>query len=116
MISRRRFGWFPMAFALLLAACAGEPPPEPMKPGAAPSAPKVRTAPAPQPQPATGTGDCYQAGYRYGVCAAKSTTDGSCDPASQTPIPPECRPRPETQQGIKDGLRSIHMKHRTPGS
>lgn len=103
-----------LAITSLLGACAGDPPPKPMNPSATPSAPKVRTAPSPQ--PATGTGDCYQAGYRYGVCAAKSTTDGSCDPASQTPIPPECQPRPETQQGIKDGLRSIHMKHRTPGS
>jgi hypothetical protein len=118
MISRRSFEWFALVLALLLCACAGKPPVETARPKANPAAPAAREAPSPQPrtQPATGTGPCYQAGYRYGVCAAKSTTDGSCDPASQTPIPPECQPRPETQQGIKDGLRSVHMKHRTPGS
>lgn len=110
---------FAIAAALLLlpAGCSG-PETTPAKPGpaknAAPAAPRIRTAPAPQ--PATGTGDCYQAGFRYGVCAAKSTSGGSCDPATQAPIPPECRPRPETQQGIKDGLRSVQMRLRPPGS
>jgi hypothetical protein len=122
MISRRGFGWFAfgwlaLVFALLLGGCAGDPPAEPMTQRATPgAAPAVRGAPGTQPQPATGTGPCYEAGFRYGVCAAKNTADGSCDPASQAPIPPECQPRPETQQGIKDGLRSIQMKHRTPGS
>jgi hypothetical protein len=94
----------------LLMACSGPAPPPAETGGTPPAASDSRTTPA------AGNIDCYQIGYRYGVCAAKNTHDGSCDPARQAPIPPECRPRSETQQGIKDGLRSIQMQYRRPGS
>lgn len=105
---RLALGLLPLLL-ILLAACGGAPDPAP-QPSAAPPSPAGEVQTAPAPQPATGRGACYEAGYRYGVCAAQDTSGGSCDPAVQAPIPPECQPRPETQQGIKDGLRSVHMQ------
>lgn len=62
--------------------------------------------------PATGKGPCYQIGYQWGVCTAKNTADGSCDPQKDVQIPKKCNSRPETQQGIKDGLRDTQLRLR----
>ena len=58
----------------------------------------------------SGKTDCYQLGYRWGVCTAENTAGQSCDPRIDTPIPSQCMNRPETQQGIKDGLRATQRR------
>ena len=50
---------------------------------------------------------CYDIGYRWGVCAAKNTEDRSCKPGADAVITENCKDDPMTQQGIKDGVRSI---------
>jgi hypothetical protein len=57
-----------------------------------------------------GKAGCYQMGYRWGVCTAENTAGLSCNPQTDTPIPSQCMNRPETRQGIKDGLRATQMR------
>ncbi|QTA80620.1 Uncharacterized protein dnl_29300 [Desulfonema limicola] len=51
--------------------------------------------------------NCYESGFQWGVCAAKNTEDRSCKPGEDAIIPENCMDDPQTQQGIKDGIRSI---------
>lgn len=54
--------------------------------------------------------DCYDMGYKWGVCAAKNTNDRSCTPGKDAVISENCMDEQITQQGIKDGIRSIQKK------
>lgn len=65
--------------------------------------PAATVAPAPSAPPV----NCYDIGYRWGICAGQATASGTCDPATEVKIPQDCTDREETQLGIKDGLRTI---------
>jgi hypothetical protein len=58
----------------------------------------------------SGNAICYQMGYRWGVCTAENTAGFHCNPETDAVIPSECMNRPETRQGIKDGLRATQSR------
>ncbi|MDM8535757.1 hypothetical protein QUF70_03295 [Desulfobacterales bacterium HSG17] len=51
--------------------------------------------------------NCYDIGFQWGVCAAKNTEDRSCIPGKDAAITENCLDAPMTQEGIKQGIRSI---------
>lgn len=97
-----------------LFACSSADPPAPRK-SSNPMSPSTGTPARRMNQPQAipqGQGTpCYAVGFKWGVCTIKSTADGSCDPERDVVIPDECIDRPETQQGIKDGLRQTQMQY-----
>lgn len=48
---------------------------------------------------------CYQLGYRYGKCGARSLRGLSCSPQDDIVIPERCRGMSETREGINAGAR-----------
>ncbi|MCG2759288.1 MAG: hypothetical protein L6263_12770 [Desulfobacteraceae bacterium] len=50
---------------------------------------------------------CYELGYRFGKCAAKSMKGMICDPENDFVMPPRCRNKPETNEGMTAGLKSL---------
>jgi len=61
-------------------------------------------------EPAAGSRtNCYTYGYQWGICTARNTAGQACDPKKDAIIPDQCLNQPDTQQGIKDGLRKAQM-------
>lgn len=50
---------------------------------------------------------CYELGYRFGKCAAKSMKGIICDPENDFVMPPRCRNKPEIDEGMTAGLKSV---------
>ena len=57
---------------------------------------------------ATGEESCYELGYRYGLCAAKSMHGMPCRPENDISIPVRCRGHSETQKGINAGTKAAY--------
>jgi len=90
----------------LISGCGGEPAKE-VKPAAA----VKKEEPAKAPAVAGKDGapmSCYEVGFRTGRCAAKAMSGLPCDAGDEIPIPPECKGKPETEKGKKEGLRSVY--------
>jgi hypothetical protein len=52
--------------------------------------------------------DCYDLGYRYGLCGAQSLQGIPCRPENDIVIPETCRGRPETEKGIQAGVKAVY--------
>ncbi len=94
-----------LAFIGVISACGGEPAKE-KKPEAA--AKKEEAVKAPAPAKSGAPLSCYEIGFRTGRCAAKSMSGLPCDPADEIPIPAECKGKPETEKGNKEGRQSVY--------
>ena len=51
---------------------------------------------------------CYELGYRWGMCAAKSLHGIPCKPENDIVIPARCRGKAETERGIKAGVKKVY--------
>jgi hypothetical protein len=52
--------------------------------------------------------ECYELGYKLGLCATKSMHGIECEPENDIIIPEECRFKPETEEGIKAGIKKAY--------
>lgn len=59
------------------------------------------------PDTAYAKSDCFNYGYRYGLCATKSMNNIPCKPENDISIPTHCRDKLETQKGIKAGVKAV---------
>jgi hypothetical protein len=89
----------------LVCACSTEEPKTP---------PQAISSPATQSQPTNRKGECYDVGYQWGVCSARNTIDGSCNPETDVMIPEKCRNRNETQLGFRQGLYDVQTRVSKP--
>lgn len=96
--------------ALFPAACGDGKPPagkaETPPPAAATGAVK-QPAPAAAGPETKAPKSCYDTGYLIGRCAAKSMSNQPCEPGEDIPMPAECKGKPETEKGLKDGRKSV---------
>jgi len=51
---------------------------------------------------------CYQFNYRYGRCGTMAVKGYQCDPADDIVVPVECRNTPESDRGLRDGVKSVY--------
>jgi len=51
---------------------------------------------------------CYQLNYRYGRCGTMAVKGYQCDPADDIVVPVECRDTPESDRGLRDGVKSVY--------
>jgi regulator of replication initiation timing len=51
---------------------------------------------------------CYQLNYRYGRCGTMAMKGYKCDPADDIVVPVECRNTPESDRGLRDGVKSVY--------
>ncbi len=51
--------------------------------------------------------DCYDLGYRFGLCATKSIYGIPCEPENDIIIPEMCRKKDETNRGINAGATKV---------
>lgn len=52
--------------------------------------------------------NCYDLGYRFGLCSTKSLQGIPCKPENDIIIPEECRGRSDTESGIRDGVKAVY--------
>jgi hypothetical protein len=52
---------------------------------------------------------CWSLGYRYGKCVTRVSFDLKCQPQDDFVMPERCRGKPETQRGIKEGVREVYQ-------
>ena len=57
---------------------------------------------------AHGDESCYDLGYRYGLCSAKSVHGIPCKPENDIVIPERCHNKEETNRGIKSGVKAVY--------
>jgi hypothetical protein len=55
---------------------------------------------------AWGEESCYDLGYKYGSCVARSYKGLQCKLGTDISIPPRCRNKAETEAGIEAGVQS----------
>lgn len=55
---------------------------------------------------ATNKINCYELGFKYGSCTARSMKGLACKPETDIVIPENCRNSEEALAGIKDGTKS----------
>ena len=52
--------------------------------------------------------NCYELGYKYGLCSTKSLYGINCNPKNDIVIPPSCRGKSETKKGIEKGVKTVY--------
>lgn len=52
--------------------------------------------------------DCYDLGYRYGMCSTKSLSKHKCKPENDVVITERCKDNPDTMKGINDGVKAVY--------
>lgn len=52
--------------------------------------------------------DCFQYGYKLGLCATKSMHGIQCKPENDIIMPIECRGKAETERGVKAGSKAVY--------
>jgi hypothetical protein len=52
--------------------------------------------------------NCYELGYKYGMCATKSLHGLKCKPENDIVIPDRCRDRIDTSKGIQNGVKAVY--------
>jgi len=55
-----------------------------------------------------GEENCYELGYRYGLCGTKSMHGIPCKPENDIVLPKRCRGKTETNRGIKAGTKAVY--------
>ena len=48
--------------------------------------------------------NCYELGYRFGMCSTKAMNGMVCDPANDIVLPKKCRNKAETKRGLEAGV------------
>lgn len=55
-----------------------------------------------------GEENCYELGYRFGVCATQSMQGIPCKPENDFALPVRCRGKDDTRRGIKAGVKAVY--------
>lgn len=59
---------------------------------------------------AWGEESCYDLGYKFGSCIARSYQGLQCKPGTDFVMPSRCRNKAETEAGIKAGMQSEYKR------
>ena len=54
--------------------------------------------------------NCYDLGYKFGLCSTLSMHGYACPAGTDVVIPPECRNLSETKRGIMAGVRAAYRR------